>query len=75
MLVLNRNFGESIMIGDNIVIKVLQTHRNQVSLGIEAPRNISVHREEIYQKVYGPIEKYKTQTNEITNIEEGDIPY
>ncbi|MFW5959506.1 MAG: carbon storage regulator CsrA [Chitinivibrionales bacterium] len=51
MLVLTRKNGESIRIGDNIILKVIETENNHVKLGIEAPRDISVNREEIYQKI------------------------
>lgn len=48
MLILTRKSGEAIRIGDNIVLKIIEIRGNQVRLGIEAPRNLSVHREEIY---------------------------
>jgi len=51
MLILTRRIGESIIIGDNIVINVLGVRGLQVRLGIEAPRDVSVHREEIYQRI------------------------
>lgn len=51
MLILTRRINESIMIGDSIHIKVLGTGGNQVRLGILAPSDISVHRQEIYEKI------------------------
>jgi carbon storage regulator len=51
MLILTRKSGEQIAIGDHIVITVLETKGNQVKLGIEAPRDVIVHRQEIYEKV------------------------
>lgn len=51
MLVLTRKEDESIMIGDNIEIKVLELRENQVKLGIEAPRSIPVHRKEVYLSI------------------------
>lgn len=51
MLVLTRKIGEKLRIGDDIEITVLQADNPQVKLGIHAPRDISVHREEIYQKI------------------------
>ena len=51
MLVLGRNPGETIRIGNNIVIHVLQHRGKQIRIGIDAPPHISVHREEIYQKI------------------------
>jgi carbon storage regulator len=51
MLVLSRRMGETLVIADNIRLTVLGVSGGQVRLGIEAPREISVHREEIYQKI------------------------
>ena len=48
MLILTRKSGEGIRIGDHISLKVIEIRGNQVRLGIEAPRDMSVHREEIY---------------------------
>jgi carbon storage regulator len=51
MLVLTRKLGESIIIGDDIVVTVLDVKGNSARLGIAAPANISVHREEIYERI------------------------
>ncbi|MBD3322069.1 MAG: carbon storage regulator CsrA [Chitinivibrionales bacterium] len=51
MLVLTRKMGESIRIGDNIVVKVVDLDGRHVKLGIDAPRNIAVNREEIYERI------------------------
>jgi len=51
MLVLTRKIGESIRIGDNIVIKIVDLDGRHVKLGIEAPKNVSVNREEIYDRI------------------------
>lgn len=51
MLVLTRKLGESIRIGDNIIVKVVELDGKHVKLGIEAPKSISVNREEIYMKI------------------------
>ncbi len=51
MLVLARKLNESIMIGDNIEIVVIDIKGDQVKLGIKAPRKITVHRKEIYQEI------------------------
>jgi len=51
MLVLSRRGGESVMIGDDVVITVLDIRGDVIRLGIQAPRNIQVHREEIYREL------------------------
>lgn len=51
MLVLSRKVGESIHIGDNIVLKVISSSQRAVRLAIEAPREIPVHRSEVYERL------------------------
>lgn len=51
MLVLTRKLGETIVIGDDIVIKVVDIHGKQIRLGIEAPTEISIFRGEIYERI------------------------
>ena len=51
MLILTRNVGQSIKIGDDISLTVLGVQGNQVRIGIEAPRDVAVHREEIFNRI------------------------
>ena len=51
MLVLTRRPGESIVVGDNIVVTVIEIKGGQVRIGIDAPREVDVYREEIYEQV------------------------
>lgn len=51
MLILTRRVGESLMIGDDVNVTVLGIKGNQVHIGVNAPKEVAVHREEIYQRI------------------------
>ena len=51
MLVLTRKIGETVIIGDNVTVTVLGIQGGQIKFGINAPKDVSVHREEIYERI------------------------
>lgn len=51
MLILTRRIGEQIMIGDDIVVTVISDRQGQIGLGIDAPRDVSIHRAEIFERI------------------------
>ena len=51
MLILTRRSGETLMVGDEVTVTVLSVNGNQVRIGVNAPKTIAVHREEIYQRI------------------------
>ncbi|MCX8573780.1 MULTISPECIES: carbon storage regulator CsrA [unclassified Gilliamella] len=52
MLILTRRVGETLIIGDDVVITILGVKGNQVRIGINAPKEVSIHREEIYNRIH-----------------------
>ena len=59
MLVLSRRVGEALIIGDNINVVVLGVNGNQIRLGILAPQDVSIHREEVYKRIQDEEERLK----------------
>ena len=64
MLILTRKVGESIMIGDSVEVKVLGLRAGQVKIGIEAPKDLKVHREEIYERIRAEQDDERQAVNE-----------
>lgn len=57
MLILTRRVGESLIIGDDVVVNVLGVKGNQVRIGVDAPKDVTVHREEIYDRIQADKDK------------------
>ncbi len=51
MLILTRRIGETLMVGDEVTVTVLGVKGNQVRIGVTAPKDVSVHRQEVYEKI------------------------
>lgn len=56
MLILTRRVGETLMVGDDVKVTVLGVKGNQIRIGIEAPKEIAVHRQEIYDRIHSESE-------------------
>ena len=64
MLILTRRVGETLMIGDNVSVTVLRVKGNQVRLGVNAPKDVSVHREEIFERIQNEVDESSSETAE-----------
>ena len=64
MLILTRRVGETLMIGDNVSVTVLRVKGNQVRLGVNAPKDVSVHREEIFERIQNEVDEPSGETAE-----------
>ena len=63
MLILTRRVGETLMVGDDVTVTVLGVKGNQVRIGVNAPKHVAVHREEIYERIKDE-QSHKEGTNQ-----------
>jgi len=66
VLVLTRRLGEGLVVGQNISLKVLEIHKNQIKIGIEAPPNVRIYRDEVYEEIKK--QNLKATQTEISNV-------
>lgn len=69
MLILTRRVGETLMIGDDVTVTVLGVKGNQVRIGVNAPKHVSVHREEIYERIQRELREKSESDGESENPE------
>lgn len=74
MLILSRNKGQKIMINDNIVLSVIEVNGDQVRIGIDAPGNVTIYREEIYEAIKQQNQNAVEFNDDIQNILQTVIP-
>jgi carbon storage regulator len=68
MLVLTRKPGESIRIGDNIKLTIVDVDGNNIKIGIDAPRTVAIHREEVYKRILDENKKAVSSGNDLSGI-------
>lgn len=68
MLILTRRVGETLIIGDDVRVTVLGVKGNQVRIGVNAPKSVSVHREEIYERIQIQKDKQQYGTAEVRGM-------
>jgi len=73
MLILTRRVGETLMIGDEVTVTVLGVKGNQVRIGINAPKDVSVHREEIYERIKNEQPGAASKVEEVASEENSSI--
>ena len=71
MLILTRRVGETVMIGNDVTVTVLGVKGNQVRIGINAPKNVAVHREEIYERIQR--EKHGESDDKSQEVSKNDV--
>jgi carbon storage regulator len=73
MLILTRRVGETLMIGDEVSVTVLSAKGNNIRIGINAPKEVSVHREEVYQRIANQDSEENSKPNKQNTAEDARV--